>query len=400
MRKSIQKFIAVALTLASVLSYYTPAKAAIMTQAKVYLSDPRASIAGVGGDVGSTYTYTMTTSTEATIKGIKIVFANAATGGAMPTTQDLSAAAIHPGSISNLDGVEADWSLDKTAAAQGVLYLVNATSTVAVPDGTVISFGIDGIVNPTVGASPAGCVPDGANASSGTCYTRVKSFDTATIATMAAETPVNIMDFVTIAYTVSAAVTVTATVDPSLTFWVTGVAAGGAEQANGHNVSATTDYQTLPFGYIQPSIPKYLAHNLRVRTNSRNGYDVKIKMVDQMTGKYPVNVIDPYIADKDNAITWGTPANWASPNGDTANVNTGWIGANTNDTDVAGYANSAGKWGPVFSNAEDLVMTNSGPDKGRVPQDVVRVSYAIEVNEYQPSDSYTGTLYYNCTPTY
>src|SRR5262249_4614520 len=115
------------------------------------------------------------------------------------------------------------------------------------------------------------------------------------------------------------------------------------------------------------------------------------KMVTQMTGVYSANNIDPFIAP------WGTPTTWTDPTGSTPNDNTGWVGANTTDTDVTGWsASPSQKFGTISATA-NIVMQKSSSDNGSAP---VYVTYAIEANVFQPADTYTGTLIYNALPTY
>jgi len=94
---------------------------------------------------------------------------------------------------------------------------------------------------------------------------------------------------------------------------------------------------------------------------------------------------------------WGTPQPWESPVSTTPNALTGWLGANTTDTDVPGWSLAPEeKFGPVeLSN--NVVMQGAGSDAGTTR---VYVTYAIEVNVRQPADTYTGRLIYSALPTY
>ncbi|PIP30816.1 hypothetical protein COZ22_02465 [bacterium (Candidatus Howlettbacteria) CG_4_10_14_3_um_filter_37_10] len=336
----------------------------------------------------SNYTFSTKAKTSGTIKGIKMKFRRtASTGEQHPTTmtQNSSAKGTMTGGLT-----AANYTLDRsTDAATGILYLQNTTGDI-INTATAITWEITGMGNPSISATDAGCTPSG-NSSSGTCYVRILTFNTDVLADLQAETSANILDTATVSYTVTSDVTVTATVDPSLTFTVTGVASGLS--ANGQTTSATSTFITLPFGNIATNAPKYLAHDLTVRTNATKGYQVTMKMRDDMTGTYAANNIDPYIG---NSATWAAPQAWTSPTSSTANENTGWIGANTPDTDVSGWSSPSGLWGPV-NGTENQVMLSSGPDIGSV---ATRISYAIETDVYQPADNYTGYLVYNCIPTY
>ena len=364
-----------------VVVYYSPAKAGLLSSASVTLSNPTAGS-------GSEYQFAMTTATQAAIKGIKIAWRTTASSGSQqPTSGDWSAANLKAQSgISGFDE-------DKTNVADGVVYLVNAAGA-SVNASTPITFDVEGITNAPVAAPPTGCTPNPTNNSSGTCYLRIQTYNTETIATMQAETAANIIDNVTIAYTVNTGVSVTAKVDPSLTFTVAGVAQGQA--ANGQTTSAASDYNSLPFGYLAVGTPKYLAQDIYTKTNANNGYTVSAKMSAAMTSVYG-NDIDPFYANKDSHITWATPAAWASPNGTVKNSDTGWLGMNTNNgSNIGGWGTPAGVWGPLQTSANN-VRVSTTPDLGTA---ATRISFAIEINVYQPADSYSGTLLYSCVPQY
>jgi len=112
-------------------------------------------------------------------------------------------------------------------------------------------------------------------------------------------------------------------------------------------------------------------------------------MLDFLQGLYPANNIDPFTA------SWDTPQTWSHPDGDSPNTNTGWIGANTTDTRVSGWSDAAGKFG-ALSSSDNLVMYSTGVDSGTDTY----VTYALEVNIFQPADEYQGTLTYQFLPRY
>lgn len=182
-------------------------------------------------------------------------------------------------------------------------------------------------------------------------------------------------------------ITVIMTAYPSLTFSVAGVAANTT--TNGVTTSVTSQADKLDFGSLIVSTPKYIAHQLSVTTNAASGYTVSLKMNSTLQGNYPANIIEEFPA------TWNSPQAWTEPTGTTANVNTGWFGANTSDTRVSGWASGSGLFGPVGTTSHP-VMNSTGIDGGSS----IYVTYVIEVNRYQPTDTYAGTLVYNILPVY
>lgn len=158
---------------------------------------------------------------------------------------------------------------------------------------------------------------------------------------------------------------------------------------NGITTSVASTPTTLPFGNLTTGIPKYAAHKLTASTNASHGYTVSVKMVHYLQGDYPGNNIDPFIAN------WNQPTTWSQPTGTTPNVNTGWIGANTSDTRVANWDDAQALFGGITSSAQP-VMHSPGIDAGSD----VYVTYALEVNNKQPADLYSGTITYTIIPTY
>lgn len=180
------------------------------------------------------------------------------------------------------------------------------------------------------------------------------------------------------------------TEDANLTFSI--LAVGINTVTNGITTNVGSTFLTLPFSNLSVNERKYVAHKLVVTTNSESGYEVNMKLINFLQGNNPANDIDPFAADN---VSWTTPRAWTSPTGIVANVNTGWIGANTSDTRVDGWSDGAGKFGPV-SSVSYPVMKSTEADSGTQ----VYVTYAIETNINQPEDLYTGTLVYNILPTY
>lgn len=175
--------------------------------------------------------------------------------------------------------------------------------------------------------------------------------------------------------------------DPALTFTLNSVDAGSVN--NDITTSVASTFNTLPFGNLSFSTPKYTAHQLYVSSNAASGYGLSVKMLNYLQGNYPANNIDPFIAD------WNSPTTWTEPTGITPNDNTGWIGANTTDSRVSGWDSASQKFGPINSSP-NLIMYTTTEDSGTTAY----VTYAVEVNIWQPADLYGGTLVYNLTPIY
>lgn len=340
--------------------------AALLSTAKDTLSDPRTG-------TSSTHTLTFTHATASTIHEIRVQFATTPTGNTKPTGLTLTGATL--GTLVNLN---AGWTLNTSNAASGLLLLQHTNSGEAVNAATAMTIPLQAITNSGIDDCDGGSV-----ASSDTCYVRIQT------ATATGAWDTNVVDSTTVTYTVIQQITVSATVDPTFTFVITPVNNNTA--VGGVTTSVSSTVTTLPFGNLTAGTPKYAAHRLNVTTNANGGYTVTMRMVDQMTGTYGANNIDPYAA---TGATWSTPTVWTEPTGSTPNTDTGWIGANTTDADVSGFASAL--FGPVNST-NNTVMSSTSSDNGSVAAHVV---YAIEANVYQPADVYTGHLVYTATPTY
>jgi hypothetical protein len=174
---------------------------------------------------------------------------------------------------------------------------------------------------------------------------------------------------------------------PSLSFAIEGVTANTT--TNSMITTKASAIDELDFGSLSVSTPSYIAHRLTTSTSAASGYTVSIKLLNTMQGNYPANIIESFPA------TWNSPQTWTEPTGTAPNINSGWIGANTSDTRVSGWSDGANKFGPL-GTTNQIVMQSTGPDAGTSAY----VTYALEVNQYQPTDTYSGILVYNITPTY
>ncbi len=174
---------------------------------------------------------------------------------------------------------------------------------------------------------------------------------------------------------------------PELTFKVEGVP--GNTATNGITTTGNSQATSLAFGALQPATVQYLAHKLTARTTASSGYSVTTKFLYTLQGNYPANQI------VDFPHTWNESHSWYTPTGTSPNVNTGWFGANTSDTRVPNWSNASGKFGSVGTTSQK-VMQSAGIDSGTSAY----VTYALEINSRQPTDTYSGTIVYNITAIY
>ncbi len=330
----------------------------------------------------SSYTIKFTTAGTASLNDVDFVFATTPSGAAT-TPSGMSLASATLTSTTNLGS---GWTIDTSQAGSGILSITNATAQ-NIASATVATVVLGGLTNPAIGSGAAQCAKSDANGSSGTCYIRftTKAAGPTTIDTGAAS------------FTLVATTSATATLDPSMSMIISGVAAG---QTNDGIVVSTGDsstYNTLPFGHMAVNTIYDTAQEIQVYTNAQHGYTVTMAMTTPMTGSVGSNQISPFTA---NSATWLAPVAWTAPTGTTPNTNTAWIGGNTTDGTrvgggVGGSQGGNQTFGPVNTTPVNVSLSNQ-PDNGTA----VFVSYQLQANPYQPADTYTGVLQYNATPTY
>jgi len=366
----LKNLLSLCLTFVAGLTLATKVNAAELSAQSLTLADPRPNIP-------TTYTFNFTHTSSSTIKKFTFDFCQdpSPISGVVCddpiTTGDLASATLN--SVDADLGVVGDWGI---TVQDKVITVQKNSGTILINGATALSIQLGSIYNSLLTED---CDEDSITNENDTCYVYVKSYNDSAV----------LVDQGVVTYTIVQAVTVTAKVDPTFTFVVQLVTANAT--TNGITTTVASTATTLPFGSLTPGTPKYAAHALYVTTNTVSGYTVQATLTGTMTGIVGTNNIDPFVAP------WSAPTTWTQPTGGTPNADTGWIGANTNDTDVTYWTGAtAGLFGGISSTAVN-VGEKSSSDNGTTP---MLVTYAIGVNVYQPSDYYTGTLFYNALPRY
>lgn len=192
-------------------------------------------------------------------------------------------------------------------------------------------------------------------------------------------------------------VTVTASVDTSLTFSVSGV--GSSQSVNGTSTTQASTPTTIPFGTLNINEIETLAQELSVATNAANGFTVTVEQtgdLDSSTGA----VIDGFI-DGSNTTT---PTAWQSPSATVNQLNTyGHWGLTSDDTAISARTSqfSSNAW-VSGSTTPIAVMGHTGPANGAtVGVGTTTVGYQIEISALQEAgDDYDTTLRYIATPVF
>jgi hypothetical protein len=193
-------------------------------------------------------------------------------------------------------------------------------------------------------------------------------------------------------------VLVTANVDTTLTFTVTGVANNQAVNTSPTTTFATTTSDTLPFGTLVPNVSKTLAQDLAVATNARNGFVVTVEQSQQLLSSTGAD-IDGFV----NGNWTTTPTAWSAPTNNIASEATWGHWGLTSEDFVTGRASefSADTW-VAASTTPIVIMGHTGPSDGTTAgQGYSRIGYQAQITALQEAgDDYNTTLTYIATPTF
>lgn len=197
-----------------------------------------------------------------------------------------------------------------------------------------------------------------------------------------------------------APVVVTAAVDTSFTFTVSGVAAGGS--VNGELVTGSSTATSIPFGKLIANTASTVAQQLSVSTNASYGFAVTAKVDQQLTSSTGAD-IDGF----SNGTYTTTPVSWTAPTANISNENTWGHWGLTSDDQTFGVTDpfDVGGAGQLFRSASTSpieVFKHSGPADGTT-QNIgkAKVGYKVEISPLQEAGSdYTATLTYVATPVF
>jgi hypothetical protein len=194
-------------------------------------------------------------------------------------------------------------------------------------------------------------------------------------------------------------VVVTANVDTSFTFVISGVANGQTVNGSATTTATTTTATSVPFETLSAGTSKTLAQNLAVTTNAIQGFVVTVEQSQ--------NLLSSTGADIDgfsNGAYNNTPIAWTSP---------------TNSISGGIPENTWGHWGITSEDnlntdefGTDLwvsasttprqVFTHNGPADGTTANiGSTRIGYQAQIGSLQEAaDDYNTTLTYIATPTF
>lgn len=197
-----------------------------------------------------------------------------------------------------------------------------------------------------------------------------------------------------------APVVVTAAVDTSFTFTVSGLA--GGTNVNSLVTTGSSTATAIAFGSLTNGNASSAAQRLSVSTNASYGFAVTVQTDQQLTSSSGAD-IDGFI---DGSFAT-TPASWTAPTPIISDEDTwGHWGLTTNDETIGGSDPfNVGGAGELFVSASTTpvqVFRHDGPADGTT-QDIGRadVAYQVEISGLQEAGTdYTATLTYVATPVF
>lgn len=189
-------------------------------------------------------------------------------------------------------------------------------------------------------------------------------------------------------------VLVSANVDTSLTFTVSGVNSSSTVNDSPTTTAATTTYNTLPFGTLGANVSKTLAHDLLITTNAAAGYTVTVQQTGPLQSTTGAT-IDGFVNGSDT----NTPVAWQSPSALISDTDTfGHWGLTSTDLNIPGRTSqfASNQW-VAPSTSPIAIMGHDDP----VLATTTRIGYQIEISALQEAgDDYETELRYVATPVF
>ncbi|MFM2374769.1 MAG: hypothetical protein RLZZ234_764 [Candidatus Parcubacteria bacterium] len=191
-------------------------------------------------------------------------------------------------------------------------------------------------------------------------------------------------------------VVVTANVDTSFTFVISGVASGATVNGSATTTATTTTATSVPFETLSAGTSKTLAQNLAVTTNAIQGFVVTVEQSQ--------NLLSSTGADIDgfsNGAYTNTPTAWTAPSNNLSLENTWGHWGITSEDNLNADEFGTDLW-VAASTTPRQVFSHNGPSDGTTANiGSTRIGYQAQITSLQEAaDDYNTTLTYIATPTF
>jgi hypothetical protein len=332
--------------------------AANLSSASLSLSDPRPNT------LSANYTFTassVTTGAPGTIKCIKMLYSDTATGSTVPAGMSTNGGGVTLDTTnSNYMPTPASWTLNKPA--NGTLTLTNATGEIPASAATrkVV---INGITN--------------ANTADTHYWLKFSTYNNTDCAT----SPV---DNTAVQFILTNGSTLTLTVDNTLSFTVNAVSAGAA--CDGTTTTAASTATTIPFGTVTAASNAIVCQDLTAATNATNGYTIYARYTGQ-----PANSLAQTIANHTGTNVTPTAFSAAGTEAYGYTTNDATLGTGTANR----FTSPAQAWAAMATTNAEVAYEATG-----VTSTTYRVGHQVGVSLTTKPGTYATTIIYTCTPVY
>ena len=184
-------------------------------------------------------------------------------------------------------------------------------------------------------------------------------------------------------------VLVTATVDPSITFSITGISS--AQTACGLTTSVATTNSSVPFGSLTINAFKYAAHLLSVSTNAASGYAVTAVQNADLTMYGTANTIPATTCDTGTCSTT-VGAAWITATG---HPGFGYTMQSVSGATVNPTTGNFEKF-PTAGGTPSQIMSSTGVSDSHT----ANVCYQISVSASQTAGDYENQITYTATASF
>lgn len=191
-------------------------------------------------------------------------------------------------------------------------------------------------------------------------------------------------------------VVVTASVDTTFTFAISGVATSSTVNNSPTTTAGSSTATSIPFGTLVSGTTTIMAQDISVVTNAAQGFVVTVEQSQDLLSSTGAD-IDGFA----NGAYTNTPTAWVSPTAQLANEYTWGHWGLTSEDDLNGTEFGSDLW-VAASTTPRQVFRHTGPADGITANEGrTRVGYQVQISNLQEAgDDYTTSLTYIATPTF
>jgi hypothetical protein len=334
---------------------------AALSSASVALTDPEPGVT-------SSYNFTASNASATVVNCVEVDFSNNADGsGGVPSGMTTTSAVLN---ASSTLFTSTNLTKDSSAANGSVVY--SDSTGHAAASGSGKTYNLDTITN----ANPV------STTSYWMTFKTTNNHNTTNHDCSGGTT----IDVVTVGFVIQPGQQLSLTVNPTLTFSVTGQSASTV--CNGVTTTTASSGNNIALGVPTPAANTSTCQHLVVSSNSTHGYSVYIRDTAEAANQLAQKLAD-YNAGSSTPSAWTT----AGAEG---------YGFTTSNSSVSGFSGSKfeafqGGGSRTNSSANNVLV---GTNSASVYQDAFDVAFQSGVSTTTLPGTYTTTVVYTCTPVY